>query len=57
MNLPPGSVEKAAQQVGIRLDEESLKNLEADLSFKNELNVKKMKELEMMKTLTMNYGG
>lgn len=56
VNLPPGSVEKAAQQVGIRLDDESLKKLEEDLHVKNELNAKKMKEIEMMKTLSMTYG-
>ena len=49
LNLPPGSVEKAATQVGIMLDRESLSKLEEDLLTKNEMNTKKMKELEMMK--------
>ena len=32
LNLPPGSVEKAASQVGIKLDDESIKKLEQDLT-------------------------
>lgn len=31
LNLPPGAVEKAAQAVGVKLDDESIKKLEADL--------------------------
>ena len=47
LNLPPGAVEKAALQVGIKLDEDSIKKLEADLVTKQE--IKKKKEIEMMK--------
>ena len=54
LNLPPGSVEKAATQVGVALDEESIKRLEQDLTTKNEITVKKLKEIEMMKT-NMQY--
>ncbi len=49
LNLPPGSVERAASQVGIQLDRECLSKLEEDLLTKNEMNAKHMKELEMMK--------
>lgn len=49
VNLPPGSVEKAANQVGIILDQESLSKLELDLTVKNEVAAKKMKEMEMIK--------
>lgn len=55
VNLPPGSVERAATQVGIKLDDESLRKLEEDLFAKNEVNAKKMKDLEMMKTLQANF--
>lgn len=47
LNLPPGAVEKAAQQVGIKLDDDSIKKLEQDLITKQE--IKKKKELEIMK--------
>ena len=50
LNLPPGSLERAASQVGIKLDDESIRVLEEDLHLKNELTAKKMKELEMLKT-------
>ncbi|CDW78394.1 zinc c2h2 type family protein [Stylonychia lemnae] len=49
LNLPPGSVEKAATQVGVSLDSESIKKLEQDLTAKNELTAKMMKEQEMLK--------
>jgi len=49
VNLPPGSVEKAATQVGVTLDEDSLFKLEEEMSKRNEKNAKKMKELEMIK--------
>lgn len=47
LNLPPGAVEKAAQAVGIKIDEDAIKKLEADLIMKQE--IKKKKELELMK--------
>jgi len=47
LNLPPGAVEKAAQQVGIKLDDDSIKKLEQDLITKQE--IKKKKELEIIK--------
>lgn len=49
LNLPPGAVERAAQQVGIKLDGDSIKKLEADLNMKQE--IKKKKEIEIMKLL------
>jgi hypothetical protein len=49
LNLPPGSVERAAQSVGVALDNESIKRLEQDLTAKNELTAKLMKEQEMLK--------
>lgn len=47
LNLPPGAVERAALQVGIKLDDEAIKKLEADLVTKQE--IKKKKEIEIMK--------
>lgn len=44
LNLPPGSVEKAAQSVGVSLDKESIQKLERDLNVKNEQTNKLMKE-------------
>lgn len=44
LNLPPGSVEKAAQSVGVSLDKESIQKLERDLNEKNEQTNKFMKE-------------
>lgn len=49
VNLPPGSVEKAATQVGVQLDHESLKLLEQEMSARNDKVSKKMKEIEMMR--------
>jgi hypothetical protein len=49
LNLPPGAVERAAQAVGIKLDDDSIKKLEADLIMKQE--IKKKKELEMLKLM------
>ena len=31
VNLPPGAVEKAAQQVGIKIDDDQIKKLEEDI--------------------------
>ncbi len=47
LNLPPGAVEKAAQQVGVKLDDDAIKKLEADLIMKQE--IKKKKEIELLK--------
>lgn len=47
LNLPPGAVERAAAQVGVKLDDEQIKKLEADLIQKQE--IKKKKEIELMK--------
>lgn len=47
LNLPPGAVERAALQVGIKLDDDAIKKLEADLVTKQE--IKKKKEIEIMK--------
>ena len=47
LNLPPGAVEKAALQVGIKLEDEAIKKLEYDLVMKQE--IKKKRELELLK--------
>jgi len=47
VNLPPGAVEKAAMAVGVKLDDDAIRKLEADLSAKQEL--KKRKEIELLK--------
>ena len=47
LNLPPGAVERAAAQVGVKLDDDQIKKLEADLIQKQE--IKKKKEIELMK--------
>lgn len=47
VNLPPGSVERAASLVGVQLDPESLLRIELDIHARNEKIAKKMKELEM----------
>lgn len=49
LNLPPGAVERAAQAVGIKLDDDSIRKLEADLVMKQE--IKKKKEIEILKQL------
>lgn len=49
VNLPPGSVEKAANQVGVQLDVKCLKMLEDEMCVRSEINQKKMKDLEMLK--------
>lgn len=53
VNLPPGSVEKAATQVGITLDNESLKQLEEKLVQKNEKTIKQLREIEMSKNMSI----
>ena len=47
-------MEKAATQVGVSLDQESIKKLEQDLTAKNEQTAKFMKEQEMLKCTSMN---
>ena len=53
VNLPPGSVGKAATQVGISLDPDQLKNLEDEMSVRNEIIAKQMKEIEMSKQILL----
>ena len=48
LNLPPGSVYKAASQVGISMDNGSLQNLEEEMLKINEKNQKKQREFELI---------
>lgn len=47
VNLPPGSVEKAATQVGYTIDSDSIKVLEQQMAVLNEKNAKIIKDIEM----------
>ena len=49
VNLPPGIIEKAAEQLGLELDNGSISKLENEIQVTNEQNRIKMKQEELMK--------
>ena len=49
VNLPPGLIGKAAQQIGVNLDEKSISKLEDVVISKNEENRIKQKTEELIK--------
>ncbi len=49
VNLPPGIIEKAAEQLGVELSDETIDELESEISKNNEENRIRMKQEELKK--------
>lgn len=50
MNLPPGSIEQAAEQVGVQIDQTLLDSMETELRRQNLEKEQAMKKAELLKT-------
>ena len=47
VNLPPGIIEKAAEQLGVELDDTTIEQLESEITRNNEENRIRMKQEEL----------
>ena len=50
LNLPPGSIESAAEQVGLSIDKNMLQKMEEELRKQNKVSEQEMKKAELIKT-------
>ena len=57
VNLAPGSIMRAAEEVGVKIEKEMLMKLENDLQTANEKSILQQKQIELMKAKQMGNAG